>query len=144
VIRVFKGGGCTGCVNRYRLDPGDWNWCPDNKGTAKQFECSRVITGDYVIKQIEDYFEAGKATPSVEQIVQESYELGMVQNHKEIIKAAEFFKNLDVTNFMEIGTDQGGTFAIWSKLSNDGIRISVDLPHGDFGRTDYKVNDRDE
>jgi cephalosporin hydroxylase len=45
---------------------------------------------------------------------------------------------------MEIGTDQGGTFAIWSKLSNDGIRISLDLPHGQFGRADYDVTLRDK
>jgi cephalosporin hydroxylase len=46
---------------------------------------------------------------------------------------------------MEIGTDQGGTFAIWSKLSaEDGIRISVDLPHGPYGVDNYDVNKRDE
>jgi cephalosporin hydroxylase len=67
----------------------------------------------------------------------------MVQNHKEIHGASEFFKSLKVKNFMEIGTDQGGTFAIWSKLSEDGIRISVDLPHGQFGRSDYDEYQRD-
>lgn len=67
----------------------------------------------------------------------------MVQNHKEIYEAAEHFKSQGVKNFMEIGTDQGGTFAIWSKLSEDGIRISVDLPHGPFGRPDYNEVERD-
>jgi autotransporter strand-loop-strand O-heptosyltransferase len=144
VIRVFKGGGCNGCFNRFRLDAGDWNWCPDHKGTHRQFECSKIITGKDVITEIERYYELGKAEKSVEVIVQESYELGMVQNHKEILEAANFFKSLNVTNFMEIGTDQGGSFAIWSKLSNDGIRISVDLPHGEFGRADYDEYERDE
>ena len=68
----------------------------------------------------------------------------MVQNHKEIFEASRFFKSLKVKNFMEIGTDQGGTFAIWSKLSDDGIRISVDMPHGEFGRADYDEYKRDE
>jgi autotransporter strand-loop-strand O-heptosyltransferase len=144
VIRVFKGGGCNGCFNRSRLDAGDWNWCPDQQGTHRQFECTRIITGTDVISAIEDYYEKGKAEKSVEIIVQESYELGMVQNHKEILGAAEFFKTLNVKNFMEIGTDQGGSFAIWSKLSEDGIRISVDLPHGQFGRADYDERLRDE
>ena len=67
----------------------------------------------------------------------------MVQNHKEILGATEFFKELNVVNFMEIGTDQGGTFAIWSKLSKDGKRISVDIPHGQFGRSDYDEYERD-
>jgi autotransporter strand-loop-strand O-heptosyltransferase len=144
VIRIFKGGGCTGCFNRHRLDAGDWNWCPDQKGTHRQFECTRNIIAYDVIKEIERYEALGHSEKSTEVIVQESYDLGMVQNHKEILEAAEFFKSLDVTNFMEIGTDQGGSFAIWSKLSNDGIRISVDMPHGQFGRSDYDEYERDE
>lgn len=144
VIRVFKGGGCNGCFNRHRLDAGDWNWCPDQKGTHRQFECTSIISAGEVIKEIERYYELGHAEKSVEVIVQESYDLGMVQNHKEIFEAAKFFKSLNVTNFMEIGTDQGGSFAIWSKLSNDGIRISVDMPHGQFGRADYNEYERDE
>ena len=144
LIRIFKGGVCTGCFNRHRLDAGDWNWCPDHKGTDRQFECTKSISSIDVIREIERYYELGRAEKSVEIIVQESYELGMVQNHKEILGAAKFFKNLNATNFMEIGTDQGGSFAIWSKLSNDGIRISVDLPHGQFGRSDYDEYERDE
>ena len=143
VIRVFKGGTCNGCFNRLRLDAGDWNWCPDQKGTNRQFECTKIITGSDVISAIEEYHRNGFTKPSIDQIVQESYELGMVQNHKEIYGASEFFKSLKVKNFMEIGTDQGGTFAIWSKLSEDGIRISVDLPHGQFGRSDYDEYQRD-
>jgi len=46
-------GKCSGCWNRYKFDPGDWNWCPDHKGTPRQFECSREITSDMVIKELE-------------------------------------------------------------------------------------------
>lgn len=144
IIRVFKGGVCNGCFNRERLDAGDWNWCPDQKGTARQFECTRSISGKDVISQIDEFYQNGrKSKKSVDVIVQESYDLGMVQNHKEIYEAAEHFKSQKVKNFLEIGTDQGGTFAIWSKLSEDGIRISVDLPHGPFGRHDYNEVERD-
>lgn len=44
---------CSGCWSRHRFDPGDWNWCPDHKGTPRQFECSREITADMVIRELE-------------------------------------------------------------------------------------------
>lgn len=46
-------GKCEGCFNRHRLDAGDWNWCPDHKGTPRQFECTREITVDTVIRELE-------------------------------------------------------------------------------------------
>jgi hypothetical protein len=46
-------GKCEGCFNRLRLDPGDWNWCPDHKGTDRQFECTKSISSYSVIKNIE-------------------------------------------------------------------------------------------
>lgn len=80
---------------------------------------------------------------SVENIIQNSYNLGMIQNYKEILQASLFFKSLNVVDFIEIGTNQGGTFAIWSQLSNfDGLKISVDLPGGEFG-TEFELEKRD-
>ena len=32
---------CSGCFNRTRLDAGDWEWCPDHKGTSRMFECTK-------------------------------------------------------------------------------------------------------
>lgn len=46
---------CRGCFNTHQLDPGDWNWCPKHKGTQRQFECSKTISGDQVIKAIKPY-----------------------------------------------------------------------------------------
>ena len=54
VIRIFKGGGCTGCFNRHRLDAGDWNWCPRLKGTERMFECTTRITPDMVKSKIHE------------------------------------------------------------------------------------------
>lgn len=52
-IRVSPHEGvCCGCFNRYRLDPGDWNWCPDHKDTPRMFECTRHISGRQVIEAI--------------------------------------------------------------------------------------------
>ncbi len=41
---------CNGCWNDTRIvfDHNDFEWCPRNKGTDKQFECSRVITPEHV------------------------------------------------------------------------------------------------
>jgi autotransporter strand-loop-strand O-heptosyltransferase len=50
--RVINNNVCTGCFNRHRLDPADWNWCPDYKETPKQFECSKQITSEMVINTI--------------------------------------------------------------------------------------------
>jgi autotransporter strand-loop-strand O-heptosyltransferase len=46
---------CTGCFNRHQLDASDWNWCPDHKGTQRQFECSKMITPNMVIEKIKDF-----------------------------------------------------------------------------------------
>jgi len=48
-------GKCEGCFNRLRLDAGDWNWCPDHKGTDRQFECTKSITAEMVIKKLEKF-----------------------------------------------------------------------------------------
>jgi autotransporter strand-loop-strand O-heptosyltransferase len=48
-------GKCEGCFNRLRLDAGDWNWCPDHKGTERQFECTKSITSQMVIKELEKF-----------------------------------------------------------------------------------------
>jgi autotransporter strand-loop-strand O-heptosyltransferase len=47
-------GSCSGCANRERFDPGDWNWCPDQKGTSRQFECSKLISADQVIAKLKE------------------------------------------------------------------------------------------
>jgi len=50
--RVINEDVCHGCFNNDRLNAGDWNWCPLHKGTDRQFECSKKITSDMVIKEI--------------------------------------------------------------------------------------------
>jgi autotransporter strand-loop-strand O-heptosyltransferase len=55
IFRIFNDKVCNGCYNRYRLDAGDWNWCPDHKGTPRQFECTKQISGKMVIDEIKRY-----------------------------------------------------------------------------------------
>lgn len=54
VLRIFNDSVCNGCYNRYRFDAGDWNWCPDHKGTERQFECTKSITGSMVIEKLRE------------------------------------------------------------------------------------------
>lgn len=44
---------CSGCFNKYKLDAGDWEWCPEHKGTDRQFECSKNIKASTIIEKIE-------------------------------------------------------------------------------------------
>ncbi len=46
-------GYCTGCFNKEKLDPGDWQWCPYHKGTSRHFECSKSISPSSVIEIFE-------------------------------------------------------------------------------------------
>lgn len=62
----------------------------------------------------------------------------MMQMPEEITKLAERVEALQPKNVMEIGSFQGGTFYLWSKLAKrDGLKISLDLPNGEFGANDY-------
>ena len=50
--RVINENVCHGCFNKERLDSGDWNWCPLHKNTERMFECTKRISSDMVIKEI--------------------------------------------------------------------------------------------
>jgi autotransporter strand-loop-strand O-heptosyltransferase len=51
-IRIESNSNCAGCFNRHKLDPSDWNWCPDHKDTPRMFECTKSITPEMVIEKI--------------------------------------------------------------------------------------------
>ena len=44
---------CHGCWGTRVFDRNDWNWCPDWKGTARHFECTKKISSEQVIKVAE-------------------------------------------------------------------------------------------
>jgi autotransporter strand-loop-strand O-heptosyltransferase len=50
--RVINENVCHGCFNNDRLNAGDWNWCPLHKGNNRQFECTKKISSDMAIKEI--------------------------------------------------------------------------------------------
>ena len=52
VIRIINKSVCNDCWSRHKFDAGDWNWCPDQKGTSLQFICTKSITGKMVIDRL--------------------------------------------------------------------------------------------
>lgn len=54
IYRIHNDKVCHGCWHRHVFDKGDWFWCPDQKGTDRQFECSVNISSDYVIDVIKN------------------------------------------------------------------------------------------
>ncbi|QDH16817.1 autotransporter strand-loop-strand O-heptosyltransferase [Swingsia samuiensis] len=53
--RVINWHTCNSCWNdpAHQFDHSDFLWCPRHKGTDRQFECTRLITGKSVINIIE-------------------------------------------------------------------------------------------
>jgi autotransporter strand-loop-strand O-heptosyltransferase len=56
-IRITNTNVCHGCWNNpeFKFDKGDWNWCPINRGTSKQFECQKSITSKMVIDNLKNH-----------------------------------------------------------------------------------------
>jgi len=54
--RVINHSSCHGCWNDPELvfDRGDWDWCPRHKDTPRQYECTKSITAEMVIRAIEE------------------------------------------------------------------------------------------
>ena len=139
VIRIFNESVCNGCFNSHRLDAGDWNWCPINKGTNKQFECSKSITSEQVISII----ESGK-TPKY----RNKYEVEFIPKKRDFPKLAEqpypsawgniptILKDIierfdvDTTNALEFGVEYGySTSAMSNYFTNV---VGVDIFTGDI------------
>jgi autotransporter strand-loop-strand O-heptosyltransferase len=53
IVRIINKDVCHGCFAKNRFDRGDWNWCPEHKGTERQFECTKTITFEMVKPHIE-------------------------------------------------------------------------------------------
>ena len=53
--RIINKSVCNGCWNNpmFKFDKGDWFWCPEHKGTERQFECHTSITPEMVIEKIQ-------------------------------------------------------------------------------------------
>ena len=52
-IRIINKSVCSGCWTWAEFDRGDWNWCPQWKGTDRHFECTKTIEPARVLDEIE-------------------------------------------------------------------------------------------
>jgi len=50
--RIINKEVCNSCFNNFKLDAGDWNWCPAHKDTPRHFECTKKIPSSWVIDAI--------------------------------------------------------------------------------------------
>ena len=57
VSRIHNNSVCSGCFNTpdHVFDRGNWAWCPEKTGTNRMFECTKSITGDFVINKIQNF-----------------------------------------------------------------------------------------
>ena len=59
-IRIINKSVCNSCWARHHFNRGDWNWCPDHKGSERQFECTKEITYTDVINRVEEWQATNK------------------------------------------------------------------------------------
>ena len=52
IQRIINKDVCNSCFNNFKLDAGDWDWCPIHKDTSRQFECTKKILPESVIEGI--------------------------------------------------------------------------------------------
>lgn len=55
MIKIKNTSVCGGCWNTHKFDAGNWNWCPVHEDTERQFECSKKISSEMVINEINNY-----------------------------------------------------------------------------------------
>jgi autotransporter strand-loop-strand O-heptosyltransferase len=50
-IRITNKNVCNGCWNNplFKFNKGDWNWCPENENSPRQFECHKAISMEDVL-----------------------------------------------------------------------------------------------
>jgi autotransporter strand-loop-strand O-heptosyltransferase len=52
-LRIINKKVCNSCWFDKHFDRGDWNWCPEHKGSERQFECTKEITTQDVVNAVE-------------------------------------------------------------------------------------------
>jgi len=54
-LRIINKKVCNSCWFDKHFDRGDWNWCPEHKGSERMFECTKEITTQDVINAVETW-----------------------------------------------------------------------------------------
>lgn len=57
-LRIYDESVCHGCFHKYPFNAGDWFWCPVYRDdNDRRFICSKAITPERVIKEIEEFHQ---------------------------------------------------------------------------------------
>lgn len=115
ILRIHNSTVCNSCFNRYRLNAGDWNWCPDNKDTPDQFICTKSITAQDVISRISNYFKISNTIHKTDLLMIKS-----LLKISEIKKITFFTQNKEVKQFFspdfELSNERGVCAVFTDKL----------------------------
>lgn len=99
VVRIIEKRVCNDCWSRHKFDPGDWNWCPDHKGTPRQFECSKMISGQMVINRI---ISSGLVDGEYVENAEEENLLKFFENKYDIVKGYDGEKKISKDDILLI------------------------------------------
>jgi autotransporter strand-loop-strand O-heptosyltransferase len=89
VYRVINKSVCNSCFNKNKLDAGDWNWCPEHKGTDRQFECTKKIHPQVILDKINEI-------RTTKLILEDSNELLITDNKVEILGHVDNEYNIEI------------------------------------------------
>lgn len=129
ITRVINKSVCNSCFNRSKLDPADWNWCPDHKGTPRMFECSKMISSEMVINAIKSMPIEIQYIPTTRDTPKTNGSLSAWGDIHTIIKDIIDRFEINQGNALEFGVERGfSTSAISNYFST---MIGVDTFEGD-------------
>ena len=149
--RVINESVCHGCFNSDRLDAGDWNWCPLHKNTSRMFECTKQISSDVVIKQINKIINKEVMEEKTDEIV---FDWGKKSNWYVDAAIKEIFEDDIYERFFEVeegdvvvdlGASLGPfTYKILPKNPKqcyvvEPLSYQIDVLHKNVGRDNVKI-----
>ena len=149
--RVINESVCHGCFNSERLDAGDWNWCPLHKNTDRMFECTKQISSDMVINQINKIINNEIIEEKIDEV---SFDWGKKSEWyvdaaiKEIFEDdtyERFFKVEEGDVVVDLGASLGPfTYKILPKNPKqcyvvEPLSYHIDVLHKNVGRDNVKI-----
>ena len=149
--RVINESVCHGCFNKERLDAGDWNWCPLHKDTNRMFECTKEISSDMVIKEINKIIKKEVMEEKIDEV---SFDWGKKSEWYVDAAIKEIFEDDTYERFFEVeegdvvvdlGASLGPfTYKILPKNPKqcyvvEPLSYQIDVLHKNVGRDNVKI-----
>ena len=149
--RVINESVCHGCFNSERLDAGDWNWCPLHKNTNRMFECTKEISSDMVIKEINKIIKKEVMEEKIDEV---SFDWGKKSEWYVDAAIKEIFEDDTYERFFEVeegdvvvdlGASLGPfTYKILPKNPKqcyvvEPLSYQIDVLHKNVGRDNVKI-----